>query len=208
MSLTIDYYFAPSSPWTYLGHQRLTQILKLRGVNVSLLPIDLGGQVFPATGGLPVSQRSVQRQSYRLVELKRFSDFLKMPLNLQPQYFPVSSDLAAKLIIAVQKLAGSQAAMDISASIMRGVWAEQHNIADEAYLQLLLDKQGIGLRVAQLTNEDWVQAQYEQNTAQAIKVGVFGSPSYVIDLEIFWGQDRLEFLDRRIEEKLTQLSKE
>jgi 2-hydroxychromene-2-carboxylate isomerase len=208
MSLTIDYYFAPSSPWTYLGHQRLAQILKLRDVNVSLLPIDLGGQVFPATGGLPVSQRSVQRQSYRLLELKRFSEFLKMPLNLNPQYFPVSSDLAAKLIIAVQKLADAHVAMQISASIMRGVWVEQKNIADEAYLQILLGKHGIRMSVAQLANEGWVQAQYEQNTAQAIEVGVFGSPSYVIDQEIFWGQDRLDFLDRRIKEKLTQLFKE
>ena len=72
MSRSVDYYFAPQSPWTYLGHARFAGIVKASGASVRVLPIDLGGKVFPISGGLPVGQRPPQRQAYRLVELARF----------------------------------------------------------------------------------------------------------------------------------------
>ena len=61
-----------------------------------MLPVDLGGKVFPVSGGLPLAKRAPQRQAYRLVELKRFCDYLHAPLNLQPKYFPVAGDDAAR----------------------------------------------------------------------------------------------------------------
>ena len=103
MSLVIDYYLAPQSPWTYFGHARLVQMAKQAGATVRIMPVDLGGQIFPATGGLPVGQRPPQRQAYRLVELQRFSHFLQMPFNLKPKFFPVAGDDAALLIIAVDQ---------------------------------------------------------------------------------------------------------
>ena len=72
MRTTVDYYFTPQSPWTYLGHQRLAQIAKAAGVAIRVLPVDLGGRVFPISGGLPVGQRAPQRQAYRFGELQRF----------------------------------------------------------------------------------------------------------------------------------------
>eukprot|EP01031_Cornospumella_fuschlensis_P023951 gene23951-28996_t len=89
MGHTVDYYFAPQSPWAYLGHQRLTEIVAWAGAAVRVMPIDLGGKVFPISGGLPLGQRAPQRQAYRLVELQRFSEHLNAPLNLKPKYFPV-----------------------------------------------------------------------------------------------------------------------
>jgi hypothetical protein len=101
VSRSVDYYFAPQSPWTYLGHQRFCDIARASGAAVRVLPIDLGGKVFPISGGLPVGKRAPQRQAYRLVELQRYSEFLHAPLNLKPKYFPVNGDDAARLIIAV-----------------------------------------------------------------------------------------------------------
>ena len=103
-----------------------------------MLPVDLG-RVFPVSGGLPLAKRAPQRQAYRLVELKRFSEHLGRPLNLQPRYFPVASDDAAKLIIAVDAHDGSAAAMRIAGAILRGVWVEEKNIADPAVLQSMLE---------------------------------------------------------------------
>ena len=103
MNRTVDYYFAPPSPWTYLGHARLAEILRQRGCAVRVMPVDLGGKVFPISGGLPLGQRAPQRQAYRLVELKRFSEHLNAPLNLKPKYFPVSGDDSSRLIIAVEQ---------------------------------------------------------------------------------------------------------
>ena len=86
MSHSVDYYFAPQSPWAYLGHQRFQNILKKSGAAVRVMPFDLGGKVFPISGGLPLGQRAPQRQAYRLTELERFSKWLGAPLHLKPTF--------------------------------------------------------------------------------------------------------------------------
>jgi carboxymethylenebutenolidase len=198
VSPTIDYYFAPQSPWTYLGHQRFRDIARNAGASIRVLPVDLGGKVFPVSGGLPLSKRAPQRQAYRLQELQRFSRWLDVPLNLQPHYFPVSGDDAARLVIAVDMKDGSDAAMSIAGAVMRAVWVEQRNIADEATLASLLAEQGLPAARLDDAHSQAAHERYEIDTQQAIEVGVFGAPSYVIDGEIFWGQDRLDFVERRL----------
>ena len=86
LNTSIDYYFAPQSPWTYLGHARFEAIAKAANAVVRVLPADFG-KIFAISGGLPLLKRAPQRQAYRLLELARFSDFLKLPLNVQPRYF-------------------------------------------------------------------------------------------------------------------------
>jgi len=195
---TVQYYFAPNSPWTYLGHLRFWDIARARGAAIEVLPIDLGGKVFPLSGGLPLAKRAPQRQAYRLVELRRFSELLHAPLNLQPKYFPVNPDDAAKLIIAVGLNDGPDAAMHISDAVLRAVWVEERNIADEATLAALLKERELPARRIEDAHSQAVAERYEANTRRAIDAGVFGAPSYVIDGEIFWGQDRLDFVDRRL----------
>ena len=197
MARNVDYYFTPQSPWTYLGHERFARIAAAAGATVNLLPADYG-KVFPVSGGLPLGQRAPQRQAYRLVDLARFSGQLKMPLNLKPKFFPVAGDDAARLIIAVNRQDGAGAAMKLGGAIFAAVWAQERNIADAAILAQLLAENGLPAdRLAQSKGAD-VQQQYEANTARAIEIGIFGAPSYVIDGEIFWGQDRLEFVEQAL----------
>ncbi|MCE2775589.1 MAG: 2-hydroxychromene-2-carboxylate isomerase [Burkholderiaceae bacterium] len=198
MPQTVDYYFAPQSPWAYLGHQRLRDVAKAAGAIVRVLPVDLGGKVFPISGGLPLGQRAPQRQAYRLVELKRFSEHLNAPLNLHPRYFPVGGDDASRLIIAADLVHGKQASLDLAGAILGAVWAQERNIADPAVLGQLLSEQGLSSQVQDKAQSQEVQERYEQYTRQAIDAGVFGAPSYVVEGEIFWGQDRLDFLQRRL----------
>ena len=197
MSLAIDYFLSPQSPWTYLGHERFAAIAARTGATINVLPVDLG-RVFPVSGGLPLAKRAPQRQAYRLVELKRFSEHLGRPLNLQPRYFPVSGDDAAKLIIAVDVADGSAAAMKIAGAIMRGVWVEEKNIADPAVLQLMLEACGLPGKRLDDSQSQSVHERYEQDSQRAIDGGVFGAPTFVIDGEMFWGQDRLDFVERRL----------
>jgi 2-hydroxychromene-2-carboxylate isomerase len=194
---TIDYYLAPISPWTYLGHERFARIAAAAGATVRVLPMDLG-KVFPVSGGLPLGQRAPQRQAYRLVELARFRDALGLPMNIKPKHFPVSGDPASRLIIAVDAADGATAAMDITGRVLRAVWAEERDASDAATLAALLAEAGLPAERLQASLAPEVQARYERNTQQAIEAGVFGSPSYVIDGEIFWGQDRLDFVERRL----------
>jgi carboxymethylenebutenolidase len=198
MALSVEYYFAPNSPWTYLGHQRFAEIAKAAGATINVLPVDLGGKVFPVSGGLPLSKRAPQRQAYRLIELQRFSAYLGQPIVLQPKYFPVNADDAAKLIIAVDMHDGSDAAMRIAGRILRGVWVDERNIADARELAKMLEEEGLPARRLDDSMSQAVHVRYEQDTQRAIDAGVFGAPSYVIDGEIFWGQDRLDFVQRRL----------
>ncbi len=197
MNKPIDYYFTPQSPWTYLGHERFVGIARASGRAVRILPTDFG-KVFAVSGGLPLGQRAPQRQAYRLVELQRFSDHLKLDLNVKPAFFPVSGDAAARLIIAVDQQDGPDAAMQLGSAIFSSVWAHQRNIADDAVLAGLLAACALGAARLTQSHSAEVQAQYDANTQRAIDHGIFGAPSYVLDGEIFWGQDRLDFLERKL----------
>ena len=197
MPATVDYYFSPHSPWTYLGHARFAAIAREAGATVRLLPVDLGG-VFPVSGGLPLNKRAPQRQAYRLVELRRFSDWLDLPINLRPKYFPVSADDAAQLIIAVDERDGTEPAMRLAEAMLRAVWVEERNIADETVLAGLLAENGLDARRLDDAHTQAMHERYDLDTRLAIEAGVFGAPSYVIDGEIFWGQDRLDFVQRRL----------
>ena len=198
MPTTIDYFLAPQSPWTYLGHARFMRIAAQAGATVRVLPVDLGGKIFPVSGGLPLGQRPAQRQAYRLVELARFRDFLGLPLNLKPKHFPVPGDDAARLIIAVDQVDGAAAALRLTGAVLTAVWAQERDIASAATRAELLAECGLAAQRADDAKSPEVHAAYERNTQQAIDAGVFGAPSYVVDGEIFWGQDRLELLQRRL----------
>lgn len=197
MSTTVDYYIAPQSPWTYLGHQRFVQMAKAEGAKVRLMPMDLG-KVFPLSGGLPLGKRAPQRQAYRLVELTRFSKALGIPLNLHPQFFPVAGDAAARLIIAVDMHQGTDAALTMAGAVFAAVWEQNRDIADANTLAALLSEQQLDTACLALSNTPEVQARYDSNTQSAIDTQVFGAPSYVIDGELFWGQDRLEFVAQKL----------
>lgn len=198
MSRTVDYYFAPQSPWAYLGHERLAAIAKAAGATLRVLPVDLGGKVFPISGGLPLPKRAPQRQAYRLQELRRYSDYLNAPLHVQPKFFPVAGDDAARLIIAVDLHDGTEAAMRISGAVLAAVWAQERNIADAKVLAELLAECSLNAQRLEQSYSQAVDERYEAYTQQAIDAGVFGAPSYVIDGEIFWGQDRLDFVERKL----------
>jgi 2-hydroxychromene-2-carboxylate isomerase len=196
----IEYFLAPQSPWTYLGHARLYALAQLYGATIKIKPMDLGGKVFPVSGGVPLAQRPVQRQAYRLVELPRWSEALGLPLVLKPRFFPVAGDDAARLIIRVDTDYGIDAAMRFAQQVMAGVWAHEENIADAATLHRLLVQSGRSDEQAQrlLASIQEAQSLYDLYSQQAIDAQVFGAPWYRIDGENFWGQDRLDFVERKL----------
>jgi len=197
MTKTVDYYLAPMSPWTYLGHQRFVQIAKAAGAKVRVMPMDLG-KVFPISGGLPLGKRAPQRQAYRLVEMTRFSQHLNLPLNLHPKFFPVAGDPSAKLIIAVDMHHGADAALAITGALLAAVWHEERDIADTATLAALLSEHQLDAACMELSNTPEVQTRYDSYTQSAIDAQVFGAPTYLIDGDMFWGQDRLDFVAQKL----------
>jgi 2-hydroxychromene-2-carboxylate isomerase len=196
VALTIDYYLTHQSPWTYLGHARFAAMARKAGARINVLPVDFG-KVFSVSGGLPLGQRAPQRQAYRLVELARTSEFLQLPMHVKPQFFPVAGDDAARLTITVGMHDGADAAMALVGAVLKACWAEQRNIAAQSTLAELLSECGLAAERLEQSKNPVAQEHYTTFTQKAIDANVFGAPSYVVDGEIFWGQDRLDFLERR-----------
>ncbi len=196
MTKVCEYYLSPVSPYTYLGHEAFVALAHRYQVQLVLKPFDLG-RVFSVSGGLPLGQRAPQRQNYRLIELARWSALREIPLNLHPKFFPVSGDAACRLIIATQLAHGTERALSLIGAIGRALWAQEENVADEATLARLADELDLNgqalLKAAAGAN---VQSTLAQHTEEAIAAGVFGSPWYVYRDEPFWGQDRLDFVER------------
>ena len=195
MAKTIDYYFSPMSPWTYLGHGRFIDIARVRGATVNPKPVDYG-RIFPLSGGLPVAKRPPQRQAYRLVELVRWRDFLGVPMNVQPKFFPYDARMATLAIIAA---GDADNAMKLTGAFLRGCCAEEKNMADETEIAAVIRASGLdGSALLKQTRAPETAARFEAFTDEAIARQVFGAPTYVYRDELFWGQDRLEFLDRAL----------
>jgi 2-hydroxychromene-2-carboxylate isomerase len=211
MSKLIDYYFTPISPYTYLGHEGFLEIAARHGAAIAVKPVDYG-RIFPVSGGLPLKQRALQRQAYRLTELERWSKHLGKPLNIKPRFFPVSPDAAAKWIIAAQArgdadtlrsdanaLRSDADALRLAGALLRAVWAEERDISDAATLASIATEQRLdpALLAAGAASPD-AASRYDALTQEAIERQIFGAPTYVYRDEPFWGQDRLDFLDRAL----------
>jgi 2-hydroxychromene-2-carboxylate isomerase len=195
---TVEYFFTPVSPFTYLGHERFLAIAGRHGVSIDVKPVDLG-PVFAVSGGLPLKQRAPQRQAYRLVELGRWSKHLGLPLNLQPRHFPVPPALASKLILASLSQQGAVGALKLTGALLRAVWAEERNIAEADTLAAIASEQGFdAASLAERAAASDIGERYEALTQEAIDRQVFGAPTYIYRDEPFWGQDRLDFLDRAL----------
>src|SRR3984893_4228430 len=167
MSAVIDYYFAPVSPFTYLGHERFIAIAQRHDAAIALKPIDLG-KVFAVSGGLPLKQRAPQRQAYRLVELKRWSLLLGLPLNAQPKFFPVPAELASRWILAALEQA-PDAALKLSRALMRAIWAEDRNVADGGPPASTAGEQNFGAAaLADRAGAESIGSRYEAMTQEAI----------------------------------------
>ncbi|VVE71312.1 2-hydroxychromene-2-carboxylate isomerase [Pandoraea anapnoica] len=200
MSLTCEYFLATQSPYVYMGHARFVELTRRYGVQIQLKPMDLG-RVFSGSGGLPLAKRAPQRQAYRLVELARWSKYLGLPLNLEPKFFPVSGDPAAKLVIATQLAHGTDKALELVGAVSNALWVEERNIADDATLQALADSVSLdGKSLLAASHGASVQAAYDANTDDAAAAGVYGAPWFVFEGQPYWGQDRLDFLERAFAE--------
>ena len=196
MAKEIDYYISLNSPWTYLGSRRLEEIAQAHGALVRVKPVDFA-TIFPNTGGLPLAKRAPERQAYRLVELARWREVRGMPLNLHPKFFPAAELAAACAVIAAGEAGGDP--LRLAHAILRAVWAEERNISDPGTLEALAGETGHqDLDVTARAEDEVIQRRYRDLTAEALAAGVFGAPAYIYSGEMFWGQDRLDFLDRAL----------
>jgi carboxymethylenebutenolidase len=194
----IDYYASLNSPWTHLGAARIEAIAARHNATLRIWPVDFG-TIFAGSGGLPLPKRSPQRQAYRMQELARWRDHLGIPINLQPRFFPASELLAACCTIALRETQDDAAAVRFAHRVLKALWEEERDTGDRDTLSALLTEADQDAeQVLRLGAEPRWAERREADTRSALARGVFGAPSYVIGDDIFWGQDRLEFVERRL----------
>jgi carboxymethylenebutenolidase len=196
--LHIDYFVSLNSPWTHLGAARLEAMVARHGATLSIYPVEFS-TIFSASGGLPLPKRSPQRQAYRMQELARWRDHLGIPIHLRPRFFPADEGLAARCVIAARETIGDGPAVALAHGVLKALWEEERDTGDREVLATLIDEVGLDAPslLALAAQERWAE-QRALDTHAALARGIFGAPSYVIGEDIFWGQDRLEFLERRL----------
>jgi 2-hydroxychromene-2-carboxylate isomerase len=192
MPRRIDYYFSLLSPWAYIGHKLFREVVSTYDLKVNHKPVVLA-DLFSETGGLPLPKRHPVRQRYRMVELQRWREKRGLNFHLQPANWPFNVRLADGLVIAA-----IEAGHDPDPFLRRAfpaVWEGQLNLAEPATLIGLADDSGLpGRQLLERSGNEEIGKIYEQNRQDALAADVFGSPAYVLDGEVFWGQDRIELL--------------
>ena len=195
--ISIDYFMSHGSPWTFLGHGRLGELIKKFNVNLNMYPVNYG-EIFPISGGLPVSKRPPQRQNLRLQELNRWSKFLNIKLNPQPKFFP-SKSLLPSLIIIAGKIQKVENYFELANNIMNSLWVRNQDVDNEDVLINILNLMDLdSKKIISFAKSEECKKIFEEYTQLAIKKNVFGAPTYIINDQIYWGQDRLDFVERHL----------
>jgi|TARA_B110000211_G_C13872466_1_gene461431 2-hydroxychromene-2-carboxylate isomerase len=195
--MKIEYFYSLASPFAFLGSEKFQAIAKKYNVEIVENPCDLVGGIFSKTGGVPVPERSAQRQKYRLDELKRWSEFLNIKINIKPKFFPPKDPhIPAKYTIAANLLGVK---ILFGHELLKKLWIEEKDISDEKNIELISNQFKVDFNeLSLLAKSDKVAKIYTDNTEEAVKKNVFGAPTYIFNEELFWGQDRLEFLERTL----------
>jgi 2-hydroxychromene-2-carboxylate isomerase len=197
MSRTIDYYFTLASPWAFLGHRPFLDLARTHGVTIRYKPIDVG-EVFPHTGGLPLPKRHPARQRYRILELQRWREARGVALKIHPKHWPFPVATANRTIVALATSGADPGPYTQRA--FEGVWVNDEDLGQDEMLVALLNACGHdGVKMLTAAKSDSIVAIYAKHAEDAVASNVIGSPCYVLDEEVFWGQDRLDLLARALE---------
>ncbi len=196
MTSTVDYYFSVVSPWSYLGDARLREITGRYGATLKHKPVNTP-TIFSRTGGLQLKDRSDQRKAYRMQELSRWRDHLDAELTLEPRYFPTNDQLAARTVAAARQ--SGEDPSELVHALMRACWVEDQDVAEPSVVSAVLAAAGLDAgKLMSLAESEASRNEIDANTEEAISRGVFGVPAYLIGDQLFWGQDRLDFVERAL----------
>ena len=192
----IDYFLFTLSPFCYLAGERLEAMARKHDVRISYRPFHLM-RVFSETGTPLPKDRHPSRQAYRFQELRRIAEMNGVPINLQPAHWPTDPLPSCHAIIAAGE-AGEGNLGGLVHAILRACWADEKDISEHDILAECLEQNGFP---EEIVSGDTAKASMvlERNTDEALERGVFGAPSYLVDDQLFWGQDRLPHLDAWLE---------
>ena len=191
MSKTLEFFFDFGSPATYLAYTQLPALCAATGTQLVYQPMLLGG-VFKATGNAsPITVPAKGR--YMFDDLARYARRYNVPLKFNP-HFPINTLMLMRAVTGIQ-LHQPERFDDFVDCLFRALWVEGRHLGDPEVVAAVLAEHGFDPeKVLALANDDAVKAALKDNTEQAVKRGVFGAPSMFVGSQLFFGQDRLEFV--------------
>ncbi len=204
MTIELDCFYSLSSPWAYFAGPRLQDIVRRHHVKLVLKPYDFQA-VVPKTGGIPIRTRPEPRRTYHDEELARWGEYLGMAITLQPKHYPRYTvadpdwnKYAGWMVIAAQ-LRGEDA-LPLSHALLRALWAEERDTSlPEVRIAIANENGHDGAALHALEKAPDTLAAYRRYSEEAERLGVFGAPTFVLEGVRYWGQDRLDFVDRALD---------
>jgi 2-hydroxychromene-2-carboxylate isomerase len=176
-----------------MGWPQLHALIRKHDLDVVLRPT----RIVPDNGGIPLRSRPAARQRYHEVELERWRKRLDMPLVLRPRHYPTNNEYSARMVIAADRLGWD--ALALSHALLHALWSEEKDVTDPSVRKAVADALGMdGARLLAMQDTPEIMAAWHASHEEAIARGVFGTPTYVYRDTLFWGQDRLQFLDEAL----------
>lgn len=195
MSKTLEFYFDFGSPTAYLAHKRLQQLSAQYDLVIDYKPMLLGG-VFKATGNTTPVAIPAKGQYMLAHDLPRFARRYNVPLKINP-HFPINTLHLMRAAIAAQRLDCMPAYVD---AMFDAVWVDGKNMGElDVIAQTLADNELDSEALMALSQDPEVKAQLISNTDAAVERGVFGAPTLFMDGEMYFGQDRLDFIEEALQ---------
>lgn len=195
MNKELDFYYDFGSPTAYLAHRRLGQLKEQYGLKVNYMPILLGG-VFKGSGN--ASPVSIPAKGKYMLEsdLPRFAKRYGVPLNFNP-HFPINTLNLMRAAIAAERLDCSAAYINV---VYDAIWVQSRNMGDPEVVTETLKIAGLDAgALMELSQDPEVKAQLISRTEAAVTLGLFGVPTLFMDGEMFFGQDRLDFIEEALQ---------
>ena len=198
----IDFYMVTISPWSYFSIDRLVLIANKNNLKINVKPIDIIS-IFEENQTKMVKDRPIPVQKNRINELKRWSNFLNVELNLYPKFWPVNPEISSKLIIASILYENNyKKTIDLVSDLFKAVWVNELDVSDQNTIIDIANKNSLKEEVInKFIKDEKVTTALNKNTSDAKEKNVFGVPSFIYNGELFWGQDRLFFLENLIQSK-------
>lgn len=195
MRKTVYYFHALSSPWAYLGWPQFKALIEKHDLDVVVRPT----RIVPENGGVPLRSRPQPRQDYHAVELDRWRTRLGMPLVLKPAHYPTNNEFSARMVIAADRL--GLPALELSHALLRALWSEEKDVTQPEVRIEVANALGLdGERLRGMEEAPEIMQAWLDSHEEARQRGVFGTPTWIYKDVLYWGQDRLSFLDEALSE--------
>jgi len=193
MNKLLEFYFDYGSPNAYIAHVRLPEIVKRCGARLEYKIMLLGG-VFQATGNVSPAALKFKAQ-YTRRDMMRFVNKYRIPFQFNP-HFPVNT---LKLMRGAVAAEADGTFARYTDAVFRGMWAEGLNMGEDAVFAEVLSRAGLDAKhVFARIGEDSVKEKLKTYTQAAVARGVYGAPTFFVGDEMFFGQDRLEWVEEAL----------